>query len=102
MASTSASTTLTQWIHDIGWLEVSGRDFVQHRRKQDEILAANQHHVCFASAREGFVEVHCQNAGVVIMPDVPGDHVPPVSRQRSVDDDPISGSKPRYVDWSAS
>src|SRR4029453_18861838 len=126
-----------EWIHNVAWLEISRRDFVQHRREQDEILAADRHHICFASARERSVEVHCgirpakpppaitslvftsaltarspldrarwlrfanvhrsgrlsPGAAIVVTPDVPGDHVTSVGRQRAVDEDPISSSE---------
>jgi hypothetical protein len=33
---------------------------VQHRRKQNEILATDQRHLYIRSTREPFVEVHCR------------------------------------------
>ena len=47
-------------IHDIARIKISGCDLVQHRRKQNEILATDQCHLYVRSAREPFVEVHCR------------------------------------------
>jgi hypothetical protein len=33
---------------------------MQHRRKQNEILATDQGHLYVVSTREAFVEVHCR------------------------------------------
>ena len=58
-------------IDNIARMQISSGHFVQHRGEQDEILAADEHHVCFASAREAFVEVHC---GVNAREASTGDH----------------------------
>jgi hypothetical protein len=47
-------------IHDIARIKISGCDLVQHRRKQNEILATDQRHLYIRSTREPFVEVHCR------------------------------------------
>jgi hypothetical protein len=47
-------------IHDVTRIKISGCDFVQHRRKQNEILATDQRHLYVRSTREPFVEVHCR------------------------------------------
>src|SRR6059058_3748771 len=47
-------------IHDVTRIKISGCDLVQHRRKQNEILATDQCHLYVRSAREPFVEVHCR------------------------------------------
>src|SRR4029453_6834725 len=47
-------------IHDVARIKISGCDLVQHRRKQNEILATDQRHPYVPSAREPFVEVHCR------------------------------------------
>src|SRR5436309_8668154 len=47
-------------IHDVAWIKISGCDFVQHRRKENEILATDQRHLYVRSTREPFVEVHCR------------------------------------------
>src|SRR5262249_33601592 len=45
-------------IHDIARIKISRCDFVLHRRKENEILAANQRHLYVRSTRKPFVEVH--------------------------------------------
>jgi hypothetical protein len=45
-------------IHDVAWIKISSCDLMQHRRKQNEILATDQRHLYVRSTREPFVEVH--------------------------------------------
>ena len=47
-------------IHDVARIKISGCDLVQHRRKENEILATDQRHLYVRSTREPFVEVHCR------------------------------------------
>jgi hypothetical protein len=47
-------------IHDVTRIKISGRDLVQHGRKENEILATDQCHLYVRSTREPFVEVHCR------------------------------------------
>src|SRR5882757_8191291 len=47
-------------IHDVARIKISGCDLVQHRRKENEILAADQRHLYVRSTRKPFVEVHCR------------------------------------------
>ena len=47
-------------IHDVTRIKISGCDLVQHRRKENEILATDQRHLYVRSTREPFVEVHCR------------------------------------------
>src|SRR5437016_13014603 len=47
-------------IDDIARIKISGCDLVQHRRKENEILATDQRHLYVRSTREPFVEVHCR------------------------------------------
>src|SRR6266487_3148382 len=47
-------------IHDVTRIKISGGDLVQHRRKQNEILATDQRHLYVRSTRKPFVEVHCR------------------------------------------
>src|SRR5947209_19746648 len=47
-------------IHDVARIKISGRDLVQHRRKENEILVTDQRHLYVRSARQPFVEVHCR------------------------------------------
>src|SRR5439155_17065110 len=47
-------------IHDVARIKISGCDFVQHRRKENEILATYQRHLYVRSTRKPFVEVHCR------------------------------------------
>ena len=46
-------------IHDVARIKISGCDLVQHRRKENKILATDQRHLYVRSTREPFVEVHC-------------------------------------------
>src|SRR5437660_11406836 len=50
----------TELIHDDTRIKIAGGDLMQHRRKQNEILATDQRHLYVRSAREPFVEVHCR------------------------------------------
>src|SRR5437870_10011519 len=50
----------TERIHDVSRIKIAGGDLMQHRRKQNEILATDQRHLYIRSAREPFVEVHCR------------------------------------------
>jgi hypothetical protein len=43
-----------------GLLETSGCDLMQHRRKENEILATDQRNFYVISTREPFLEVHCR------------------------------------------
>ena len=47
-------------IHDVARIKISRCDFVEHRRKENEILATDQRHFYVRSTREAFVEVHCR------------------------------------------
>src|SRR5262249_35563117 len=47
-------------IHDVTRIKISGCHFMQHRRKQNKILATDQRHLYVRSTREPFVEVHCR------------------------------------------
>jgi hypothetical protein len=47
-------------IHDVARIKVSGGDLMQHRRKQNEILATDQRHLYVRSTREPLVELHCR------------------------------------------
>jgi hypothetical protein len=47
-------------IDDVAWIKISGCDLVQHRRKENEILATDERHLYVRSTREPFVEVHCR------------------------------------------
>jgi hypothetical protein len=47
-------------IHDVARIKIARCDFVQHRRKENEILATDQRHLYVRSTREPFVEVHCR------------------------------------------
>jgi hypothetical protein len=47
-------------IDDVARIKISGCDLVQHRRKENEILATDQRHLYVRSTREPFVEVHCR------------------------------------------
>ena len=47
-------------IDDVAWIKIARCDLVQHRSKENEILAADQRHLYVGSAREPFVEVHCR------------------------------------------
>src|SRR5262249_40475624 len=45
-------------IHDVTRIKISGCDFMQHWRKQNEILATDQHHLYVRATREAFLEMH--------------------------------------------
>src|SRR6266576_6097741 len=47
-------------IDDVARIKISGCDLVQHRRKENEILATDQRHLYVRSTREPFIEVHCR------------------------------------------
>ena len=47
-------------IHDVARIKIARCDLVQHRRKENEILATDQRHLYVRSTREPFVEVHCR------------------------------------------
>src|SRR6516164_9004070 len=47
-------------VHDVAWIKIACRDLMQHRRKQDEIFAADQRHFHVCSTREPSIEVHCR------------------------------------------
>src|SRR4029453_9703951 len=47
-------------IHDVTRIKISGCDLVQHRRKENEILATDERHLSVRPTREPFVEVHCR------------------------------------------
>jgi hypothetical protein len=46
-------------IHDVARIKIARCDFVQHRRKENEILATDQRHL-YVSTRESFVEMYCR------------------------------------------
>jgi hypothetical protein len=45
-------------IHDVSRIKIASCDFMQHWRKENEILATDQRHLYVRSTREPFVEVH--------------------------------------------
>src|SRR4030095_6279612 len=47
-------------IHDVARIKVSRCDLMQHRRKQNEVLATDQRHFYVRSTRQPFLEVHCR------------------------------------------
>src|SRR5213083_26587 len=47
-------------IYDVARIKISGCDLMQHRRKQNEILATDQRHLYVRSTREPLVELHCR------------------------------------------
>src|SRR5436190_19296912 len=49
-----------QRINNVAGIKIAGCDFVQHRRKENEILATDQRHLYVRSTRQPFVEVHCR------------------------------------------
>jgi hypothetical protein len=49
-----------QRINNVAGIKIAGGDFVQHRRKENEILATNQRHFYVRSTCEPFLEVHCR------------------------------------------
>src|ERR1700751_974854 len=50
----------SQGINDVARIQIAGSDLVQHRGKENEILATDQRHLHVRSTREPFVEVHCR------------------------------------------
>jgi hypothetical protein len=47
-------------IDDVARIKISGCDLMQHRRKENEILATDQRHLYVRTASQPFVEVHCR------------------------------------------
>jgi hypothetical protein len=47
-------------VDNVTRIKISGCDFVQHRRKENEILATDQRYLYVRSTREPFLEVHCR------------------------------------------
>ena len=47
-------------IHDVARIKIARCDLMQHRRKENEILATDQRHLYVRSTRQPFVEVHCR------------------------------------------
>src|SRR6478735_4118132 len=47
-------------IHDVARIKIARCDLMQHRRKENEILATDQRHFHIRAASEPFVEVHCR------------------------------------------
>jgi hypothetical protein len=47
-------------IDDVARIKISGCDLMQHRRKENEILATDQRHLYVRTAGQPFVEVHCR------------------------------------------
>src|SRR5437899_3256462 len=47
-------------IHDVARIKIARCDLMQHRRKENEILATDQRHLYVRSTREPFVEVYCR------------------------------------------
>jgi hypothetical protein len=47
-------------IDDVARIKISGCDLMQHRRKENEILATDQRHLYVRTAGEPLVEVHCR------------------------------------------
>src|SRR4030095_14312802 len=47
-------------IDDVARIKISSGDLMQHRRKENEILATDQRHLYVRSTREPFLEVHCR------------------------------------------
>src|SRR5882724_712064 len=48
----------THWIDDVAWVKIARGDLVEHRREQNEVLAADQRHFSFGAASKRFVQVH--------------------------------------------
>jgi hypothetical protein len=46
-------------IDDVARIKISGCDLMQHRCKENEILATDQRHLYVRSTREPFLKVHC-------------------------------------------
>src|SRR4029077_20522948 len=49
-----------QRINNVAGIKIAGGDFVQHRRKENEIIATDQFHFYVRSTCEPFLEVHCR------------------------------------------
>jgi hypothetical protein len=49
-----------QRINNVAGIKIAGGDFVQHRRKENEIVATDQRHFYVRSTCEPFFEVHCR------------------------------------------
>src|SRR6266513_4123216 len=47
-------------IHDVARIKIAGCDLMQHRRKENEILATDQRHLYVRTTGQPFVEVHCR------------------------------------------
>jgi hypothetical protein len=47
-------------IDDVARIKISGCDLMQHWRKENEILATDQRHLCVRTAGQPFVKVHCR------------------------------------------
>jgi hypothetical protein len=47
-------------VHDVAWIKIACCDLMQHRRKQDEIFAADERNLYVRPTRQPFVEVHCR------------------------------------------
>src|SRR5262245_37495813 len=47
-------------IDDVAGIKISGCDFVQHRSKENEILATDQRHFYVRPTRELFIKVYCR------------------------------------------
>src|SRR5262245_32769500 len=47
-------------IHDIARIKIARCDLMQHRRKENEIVAADQRHLYVRSTCEPFVEMYCR------------------------------------------
>src|SRR4029453_12921051 len=47
-------------IDDVAWIKIARCNLMQHRRKENEILATDQGHLYVRSTREPFLEVHCR------------------------------------------
>src|SRR5690348_14647255 len=54
------SKNAAERINNIAGIKIARRDLVQHRRKQNEILATDQRHFYVISTREPFLKVHCR------------------------------------------
>src|SRR4029077_328792 len=49
-----------QRINNVAGIKIAGGDFVQHRRKENEIIATDQCHFYVRSTCEPFLEVYCR------------------------------------------
>src|SRR6266480_8095432 len=47
-------------IDDVARIKISGCDLMQHRRKENEILATDQRHLYVRTTGQPFVEMHCR------------------------------------------